>query len=130
MDLRYGRLKVQFYFVSVNTPFFLEFRTPSGAYDCKSKYCPSVAGPRTNSRKSHVGLRKTVYYLKCKVGRMPFCFSSPDLLYYLGYRNIHMGANTSEMDSLLFLGGNRSEKLNKTISIGMRQIILSLLCKK
>ena len=77
---------------------------------CKSKYCPSVAGPRTNSRKSHIGLRKIVYYLKCKVGRMPFCFSGPDLLYCLGYRNIHTGAITSEMGSLLFLGGHRSEK--------------------
>jgi hypothetical protein len=71
-----------------------------------------------------------MYYLKCKVGRMPFCFSGPDLLNYLGYRNIHMGANTSEMDSVLFLGGNRSEKLTKTISIAMRQIILPLLSRK
>jgi len=61
---------------------------------------------------------------------MLFCFSDPDLLYYLGYRNIHIGANTSEMDSVLFLGGHRPEKLIKSISIGMRQIILPLLCRK
>jgi len=41
-----------------------------------------------------------------------------------------MCAKTLEMDSLLFLGGYRSEKLIKTISIGMGQIILPLLCKK
>jgi len=61
---------------------------------------------------------------------MPFYFSGPDLLYYLGYRNIYMCANILEMDSVIFLDGYRSEKLIKTISIGMRQIILPLLCKK
>jgi hypothetical protein len=61
---------------------------------------------------------------------MPFCFPGPDLLYFLGYRNIHMGTNTTEMDSVLFVDGHRSETLIKTISIGMRQIIFPLLCKK
>jgi hypothetical protein len=75
LDLRSRRVQVQFYHIWDNTSFFLECQAVTDGDGCKSKYCLSVPSA------SHIGLWKTMYYLKYKIGLVPISFSGPDLMF-------------------------------------------------
>ena len=42
--------KSSFYYIWDNTSFSVEFQVLSDAGGCKSKYCPSAAGPRSKQQ--------------------------------------------------------------------------------
>jgi hypothetical protein len=41
---------------------------------------PAYLDQELNGSKSHIGLRKIIYYLKYKIVVTPYCFTGPDLL--------------------------------------------------
>jgi hypothetical protein len=42
---------------------------------------PVLLGQEINNGKSHIGLRKRIFYLKCdKIGLTPFRFSGPEII--------------------------------------------------